>query len=74
MAIIIPPFFSAENMTRGDKPGTMYMLCDKLDKATERKYRRYKTVFTGTATYRYAPEIQHDYMWVADAARNVEFA
>lgn len=74
MSIIIPSYHSAEAMTRNGEPGVMYMLDGRLSDADHRKYRRCKTVFTGTATYRYASEITYDYMWIADKARNVEFA
>ncbi|PWG65651.1 hypothetical protein [Bifidobacterium callitrichidarum] len=74
MTITIPAFFQATSMNRGDKPGTMYMLTEKLPEAIVRKYLNSKNVVTGTASMRYAPEIKHDYMWVADSAHDVRFA
>lgn len=74
MAFTIPDFFFSEPILRNNEPGTMFVLCNKLNKEQLKRVRRRETIVATTAQYKYAPEQVYDALWVSDKARDVYYA
>lgn len=66
--IIIPDYFAIEHKTYKGIAGTVYILCNKLTDDKKKSYKRLKYATISEVRHKYAPELTHDIIWVADNA------
>ena len=59
-------YFDFQNVSKGEKTGTRYILAKPLTTLQRAKFQEYSNVIISSCSYKYAPEITYDTIILLD--------